>query len=465
MVRFSTFAALAAMAGFVAAELKPTPSIQHLVQRQQRAGSSATAAAAGGSSAAAAGASPGLANYTAVGSTSLPASVLSIVATIAPGTASVFPTYTLPTSATPGQTQTYVSGAPAIPTSTPVLANYPTPDVVPPTDSPTVQQWMSKIDFSKVPNIPQNPTEISCANSSNPNVGAAAQNGWWTCGGHTRDTDVTTCKDQNTWGVSYDDGPSPYTPLLLDYFQQNNIKSTFFVVGSRVIYRPQMLQAEYVSGHQLSVHTWSHTALTTQSNAQIVAELAWTMKVINETIGVTPNTMRPPYGDIDDRVRAIALQMGLTPIIWTSANGKDYDTNDWKIGAGVVSAANSAALFENIIKQAPSLNTGYIVLSHDLYQQSVDLSTKVILPFVQQFTPKQNLVPIFKCLGQTQNQAYIETAGTSKPSTGGSSSGGGSTGGSSSSTTGGKSPADMARPAHAAVLGALAGLGGALAIF
>lgn len=48
--------------------------------------------------------------------------------------------------------------------------------------------------------------------------------------------------------------------------------------------------------------------------------------------------MRPPYGDIDDRVRAIALQMGLTPIIWTSVNGTSFDTFDWEIAGGVVNA-------------------------------------------------------------------------------------------------------------------------------
>jgi len=78
-----------------------------------------------------------------------------------------------------------------------------------------------------------------------------------------------------------------------------------------------MLQAEHATGHQISVHTWSHRPLTTLTNEQIVAELGWTMKVIKDTIGVTPNTFRPPYGDIDDRVRGVAAQMGLTPIIWT----------------------------------------------------------------------------------------------------------------------------------------------------
>ena len=138
-----------------------------------------------------------------------------------------------------------------------------------------------------------------------------------------RETDIVDCPDELTWGTSYDDGPSPYTPLLLDYLNKNDLKTTFFVVGSRVLSRPEMLLSEYMSGHQISIHTWSHSPLTTLSNEEIVAELGWTAKVIRDVIGVTPNTFRPPYGDIDDRVRYIAAQMGQTPIMWTGvpANG------------------------------------------------------------------------------------------------------------------------------------------------
>jgi len=66
-----------------------------------------------------------------------------------------------------------------------------------------------------------------------------------------------------------------------------------------------------------AVHTWSHPYLSTLSNEQIIAELGWTKKIIKDVLGVTPNMMRPPYGDIDDRVRAISLAMGLTPVMWT----------------------------------------------------------------------------------------------------------------------------------------------------
>jgi hypothetical protein len=39
------------------------------------------------------------------------------------------------------------------------------------------------------------------------------------------------------------------------------------------------------------------------TNEQVFAELYYTKKIIHEVLGVTIQTWRPPYGDIDDRVR------------------------------------------------------------------------------------------------------------------------------------------------------------------
>lgn len=54
-----------------------------------------------------------------------------------------------------------------------------------------------------------------------------------------------------------------------------------------------------MSGHQIAVHTWSHPYLTTLTNEQIIAELGWTKKIMKDVTGVTPNMMRPPFGDIE----------------------------------------------------------------------------------------------------------------------------------------------------------------------
>ena len=150
------------------------------------------------------------------------------------------------------------------------------------------------------------------------------------------------------------------------------------------------------------------------------------MKVIRDITGVTPNvspmherwgllafraltatsyppdqTFRPPYGDIDDRVRYIALQMGLRPIIWTQYEGQVFDTRDWQIGGGVVSATQAYNNFNSFLDNAvQTLPHGFIVLAHDLYQQSVDLAVDYVLPKVIN-AGQLKMKTIASCLGQS----------------------------------------------------------------
>lgn len=124
-------------------------------------------------------------------------------------------------------------------------ANYPTLDKTPPIDSPQVKEWLSQIDLSGVPSIAANGVN-GCSNSTNSAAVAnasASGNCWWTCGGCTRATDISYCPEKDVWGLSYDDGPSPYTPRILNLLNQQNVQGTFFIVGSRAISRPEMVAA------------------------------------------------------------------------------------------------------------------------------------------------------------------------------------------------------------------------------
>jgi len=258
-----------------------------------------------------------------------------------------------------------------------------------------------------------------------------------------------------TWGLSFDDGPSPYSSDLVNYLGAQNppLKSTFFIVGSRAISRPDILQDEYMASHQLSVHTWSHPPLTTLSNEQIIAELGWTRQAIKDITGVAPNTMRPPYGDIDDRVRAICKAMNLTPIIWTSVGQQNFDTDDWHIAAGTVSSSQVLSNFANILNLAPSLNNGFIVLSHDLYQQSVDLAVGYYLPdAIARGTFK--LEPIISCLNKPLRDAYVETNNNSTNPVGSGAVTGSSGAASATASGGGKGNGAM-KLAAGGVVGAL----------
>ncbi|KAI6041894.1 carbohydrate esterase family 4 protein [Pisolithus marmoratus] len=314
------------------------------------------------------------------------------------------PTATYPAGATPP-----ISGAPVLPTPFVYQAgSWPPQDQIAPTDSTEVSEWMQELNGFDIPDIP--PTADGTCVGDPAAAADAADRGWWTCGGYTRDTDITACPDKLTWGVSFDDGPAFYSKQLLDYLSSINVTSTFFVVGSRVIERPQVLIEEYMTGHEIAVHTWSHRPLTMLTTEQVVAELGWTRKAIKDVLGVTPTLMRPPYGDIDDRVRAISLAMGMVPVIWTrTPSGATFDTNDWKVPGGTVNGSQSFATFQAILNNATLLDTGFIVLEHDLYPQTVDLAIGYTLPAALSFSPHLTMEPIGQCNKIPDTNLYRES--------------------------------------------------------
>lgn len=90
------------------------------------------------------------------------------------------------------------------------------------------------------------------------------------------------------------------------------------MIGQNILQNPQQFKKTFEQGHDLAVHTYSHKAMTTLSNKDILAELGWTMQIIHDsTGGRVPKYWRPAYGDSDTRVQAIAKEIfGLKTVIW-----------------------------------------------------------------------------------------------------------------------------------------------------
>jgi peptidoglycan/xylan/chitin deacetylase (PgdA/CDA1 family) len=303
-----------------------------------------------------------------------------------------------------------IPNAPGLPDlSTFSAGNYPALDKPPPTDSPQVQQWIQEVSQSGI-TIPNITATVAGGCPANPVAAADTSRCWWTCGGCTREADVTNCPQKLQWGLTYDDGPAPYTPDLLNYLNQTNLHATFFVVGSRVVSYPGLLQQEYLSGHQIAVHTWSHPSLSTLSNEEIIAEFGWSKKAIHDVLGVQPTQFRPPYGDIDDRVRAIAQAMNLNTVIWSRVNATmTFDTGDFDIHGGLTNVQQVLFNWESIIANAMTMDDGFIVLEHDLFQQTVEVATGYILPDALASQPAFNITPVMSCLNHPMGDAYIET--------------------------------------------------------
>jgi chitin deacetylase len=111
----------------------------------------------------------------------------------------------------------------------------------------------------------------------------------------------------------------------------------------------------------IAVHTWSHRHMSTLTNEQLIADIGWCMQIIyDSTGGRVPAFWRPPYGDSDNRVRAIAKEIfGLTTVIW------NYDSDDWNIGTqSDVTLESVEANFAKVLlgPKSPGLN----ILEHEI---------------------------------------------------------------------------------------------------
>ncbi|OZJ05033.1 hypothetical protein BZG36_02120 [Bifiguratus adelaidae] len=310
-------------------------------------------------------------------------------------------------------TGTIVPTGPLPTTST--LSGYPPTWTTPPTNSAEVQAAIQAINWGLVPNASVH-TANSAGTLNTAGYSAADAYCWWSyslCSVPKVSylpPDIYYCPEPDTWGLSFDDGPlNPATPGQPDEWAEPNLynslaahnqKATLFYIGSNVLTYPQAAQRALADGHTLCVHTWSHPPMTTKTNDELVAELYWTLKVIKEVTGVTPKCWRPPYGDVDDRVRSIAWQMGMRTVLW------DWDSNDWDMpgtGGGNLSPSTVDSYFTTWIADANKTPNGHIVLQHELNNATVAMAEKW-LPQVQ---AAFKVVPATQCFNITH--PYWET--------------------------------------------------------
>jgi peptidoglycan/xylan/chitin deacetylase (PgdA/CDA1 family) len=157
--------------------------------------------------------------------------------------------------------------------------------------------------------------------------------------------------------MTFDDGPSPkLTPKLLDLLKERGIKATFYVVGTNATKYPEILQRMIAEGHEIGNHTWNHPTLTRLGSAAVASQIERTNAAIEKATGITPATMRPPYGATNAKLnRRYNDEYGLKVIMWS------VDPLDWKY-------RNADRVQREIVAGA---TPGGIILAHDIHASTV----------------------------------------------------------------------------------------------
>lgn len=172
----------------------------------------------------------------------------------------------------------------------------------------------------------------------------------------------TKYKEKKLLVLTFDDGPSKYTPMILDTLKQNNINATFFVMGQSLEKNSNILEKSLQNGNEIGIHCYSHKLFTRLSNDEIKKQIETTKKLIKQQIGITPNLIRVPYGSLNKRVENLLLDEGFTSILWS------VDSLDWKF-------KNTNKTYNYILKKTTGND---IILMHDTFKSSYETVSKII---------------------------------------------------------------------------------------
>lgn len=82
---------------------------------------------------------------------------------------------------------------------------------------------------------------------------------------------------------------------------------------------------------------------------------------------------------------------------------------DFNINSGITTVQQVLANWEGIMQNVQTMSTGFIVLEHDLFLQSVEVATGYILPDALARKPALNITTVNTCLNRPPGDAYLET--------------------------------------------------------
>jgi peptidoglycan/xylan/chitin deacetylase (PgdA/CDA1 family) len=160
--------------------------------------------------------------------------------------------------------------------------------------------------------------------------------------------------------LTYDDGPSEYTPVILDALEATNSQCTFFVVGSRVNKYSDTVKRASELGCEIASHTYDHVYLTDLDQDGIASQINKTNEAVKAITGSNCSLLRPPGGYINDDV--LAETEDIPFILWS------VDTKDW-------STRNKASTIKAATK---NIKDGDIILMHDLYESTANGAREII---------------------------------------------------------------------------------------
>lgn len=149
--------------------------------------------------------------------------------------------------------------------------------------------------------------------------------------------------------LTFDDGPGPYTPQVLDVLERDHAPGTFFEVGVLERYFHSSTSRIVQDGFPIGDHTFYHLPMSSLSRSEQTSELLQQARTIARYGAPFPRLFRPPYGVWNATTLSLLAKYHMLMVMWT------VDTDDYQ-QPGV------SAIVESAVRGA---RPGAIILLHD----------------------------------------------------------------------------------------------------
>ena len=173
--------------------------------------------------------------------------------------------------------------------------------------------------------------------------------------------------------LTFDDGPSfIVTNKILDILKEKGVKATFFVVGSKIQGREDILKRIDSEGHSIGLHTYTHIYKRIySSHDNFINEMDETAKEVSRVLGYSPKAIRFPTGS----------KPHLNSALLEKLHNKNYKIYDWN--ASLSDGINYNTPTDKLVREAHNIvgkgNSKIFLLLHC---DQTNKNTAKALPFI-----------------------------------------------------------------------------------
>lgn len=180
--------------------------------------------------------------------------------------------------------------------------------------------------------------------------------------------------------LTFDDGPTGDTPLILDILREKQAKATFFMLEPQMKTYSDQVKRLVAEGHYPALHSVTHDKHKLYGGApgNVAVEMEQARKTLFELTGVDSRLTRAPYGSkpyMKDEFRNELVNGGFKMWDW------NIDTMDWKH-----QWSNPQMIVEELVSGEEAIGGGdqpLVILMH------VNAGTGAVLPQIIDYLAAQ----------------------------------------------------------------------------